>query len=222
MQKETEFLKQDHKGDETSDRTTSENTTSFSGDSTTDVSIGDPTEEAASCKNPSEKHSENSEDSSHTADFEELIKGPYKDAFAKKVQNIINKRFKEQKIAENKSATQKHSGETPESTLNSAEEKPSSAEDGTSTYDTLIKAGVDPETAYRVLHLDEIMDSSMRYGAELAAKHLADNIRSKAARPSESALTEKGYSAKISADSLTPQKRKELARKAMMGEQIGF
>ena len=62
----------------------------------------------------------------------------------------------------------------------------------------------------------------MRYGAELAAKQLTDSIRSKAARPHESALTGRGYSAKLSASSLTPERRRELAKKALMGEQIGF
>jgi len=89
-------------------------------------------------------------------------------------------------------------------------------------FENLLKAGVDRDTAYRVLHLNEFMDSSMRYGAELAAKQIADSIRQKSARPSESALLGKGYIAKTSVSSLTPQKRRELAKKALMGEEIEF
>ncbi|MBR4881201.1 MAG: hypothetical protein IKU19_04665, partial [Clostridia bacterium] len=113
-------------------------------------------------------------------------------------------------------------GELPETTSKIAQSGEQSTHKSDSTYNSLIEAGVDPETAYRVLHLDEIMDSSMRYGAELAAKQLADSIRQKAARPRESALTQKGYTAKTSVSTLTPEKRKELAKKALMGEQIGF
>jgi hypothetical protein len=159
---------------------------------------------------------------SNSDDFENLIKGPYKDAFAKKVQSIINKRFKEQKIAESKSA-EVGVMENPPATkenITSGGEKASEKDDP--VYLNLITAGVDSETAYRVLHFNEFMDSSMRYGAELAAKQLAESIRQKSARPTESAISQKGYTAKISVSALTPERRKELAKKALMGEQIGF
>ena len=175
--------------------------------------------------NEDETKNQNQSDNTNSADFEELIKGPYKDAFAKKVQSIINKRFKEQKLAENKSAEQNQTDQNkiahPDEDKNSSK-KADSVDSIDSTYNSLIEAGIDPETAYRVLHLDEIMDSSMRYGAELAAKQLTESLRKKAARPFESALSGKGYSAKITASTLTPEKRKELAKKALMGEQIGF
>lgn len=169
-------------------------------------------------ENTNQNPQEDLKESSNAADFEELIKGPYKDAFAKKVQGIINKRFKEQKTAESKTAEPKKADNNTAST----QESQTKNADTDNTYNALISAGIDPETAYRVLHLDEIMDSSMRYGAELAAKQLAESIRQKAARPHESALSGKGFSAKTSVGSLTPQKRKELAKKALMGEQIGF
>ena len=214
MQKENETLKTFENNEVSAPRATSEATPT----DTSDGSVNEPISEVQNEK------SENTLDKTTTdaSDFEELIKGPYKDAFAKKVQSIINKRFKEQKNAENKSAQSKALENNAD-----ANEKITQADDGGNaaddpTYTSLIKAGVDPETAYRVLHLNEFMDSSMRYGAELAAKHLADSIRQKAARPSESALSQKGYVAKTSVATLTPQKRKELAEKALMGEQIGF
>jgi hypothetical protein len=174
-------------------------------------------------ENRENSQTEISSEDKNMMEFEELTKGPYKDAFTKKVQSIINKRFKEQKVAQNKEVAENKTGETNETTQNA--EKAESLTNNTSTdstFNSLIDAGVDPETAYRVLHLDEIMDSSMRYGAELAAKQIADSIRQKSARPFESALSQKGYSAKATASSLTPEKRKELAKKALMGEHIGF
>ena len=138
------------------------------------------------------------------------------------MQSIINKRFKEQKVAENKSATENKTDENKITHVDDNKVSSSKETSVDSTYTSLIEAGIDPETAYRVLHLDEIMDSSMRYGAELAAKQLTESLKRKAARPFESALTGKGYSAKITASTLTPEKRKELAKKALMGEQIGF
>lgn len=171
---------------------------------------------------PEDKASDKNPADDKAADFEELIKGPYKDAFAKKVQSIINKRFKEQKVAENKSATENKTDENKITHVDDNKVSSSKETSVDSTYTSLIEAGIDPETAYRVLHLDEIMDSSMRYGAELAAKQLTESLKRKAARPFESALTGKGYSAKITASTLTPEKRKELAKKALMGEQIGF
>lgn len=216
MQKETTVLNESEIGDVSTEGEAQNTISSAVADSSSDLEIQN--------QNGYDSQNNSLPDDDTTADFEDLIKGKYKDAFAKKVQSIINKRFKEQKVAESKSATEAKSGEKNISTHSTAESEADKKEvDATnSTYNSLIEAGVDPETAYRVLHLDEIMDSSMRYGAELAAKQLADSIRKKAARPFESALTQKGYSAKTTVSMLTPEKRKELAKKALMGEQIGF
>lgn len=150
-------------------------------------------------------------------EFDRLIKGPYKDAFAAKVQGIINKRFKEQKISEN---SIKEKTVSPNEPLSSANPKQPETDD---SLKALIEAGIDEETAYKVLHLDEMLDSSMRYGASLAAKQLADSIRLKGIRPKENGLNNQGgFTAHKGAAGLTPEKRRELAKKALMGEHIGF
>lgn len=215
MQKETNFL---------TETDTKEPSTETEAQNTISSTVG---ENNLDVQSQNKKEGETSEkiqsDDSISAEFEELIKGPYKAAFTKKVQGIINKRFKEQKMVENKEAS---SYQTEENlNINSDKESSSSSPETKTTdsvYDSLIAAGIDSETAYRVLHLDEIMDSSMRYGAELAAKQLTDSLRKKSTRPYESALSQRGYSAKTTASNLTPEKRKELAKKALMGEQIGF
>lgn len=215
MQKETNALNGSEIGDVMTESEAQNTLLGASGENSSDEQNKKEIEEVSSKKNQPDNNS--------SADFEELIKGPFKDAFAKKVQSIINKRFKEQKIAESKSTIDSQNFESKNTQANAKNESEANKnKTDDSIYNSLIEAGVDPETAYRVLHLDEIMDSSMRYGAELAAKQLTESIRQKSARPSESALTQKGFSAKITANSLTPEKRKELAKKALMGEQIGF
>jgi len=215
VQKQTNILNQAEKHDVSAEGE-AQNTLSSA-----DADTSPSTDASAEISNDSQ--SQNTPDNKDLTDFEELIKGPYKDAFAKKVQSIINKRFKEQKVAESKSTADcKTDNTTSTHTEKEATADSDAKASDDSLYASLIEAGVDSETAYRVLHLDEIMDSSMRYGAELAAKQLTDSIRKKAARPFESALAQKGYSARSTASSLTPEKRKELAKKALMGEQIGF
>lgn len=207
MQKETENLNGNQIGEEN---------TSSASQKINISSNGDSLKKEISADAENKKPEKENQSSASDLEFEELIKGPYKDAFANKVQSIINKRFKEQKQAESKAESD--AAPSAEVTQNGAtsfaEEDPA--------YTNLLKAGVDPDTAYKVLHLTEFMDSSMRYGAELAAKQVADSIRQKAARPTESALSQKGFVAKTSVTALTPQKRRELAQKALMGEEIGF
>ena len=109
-----------------------------------------------------------------------------------------------------------------ESGSNHQTAKTKNSGDGETLLNTLLNAGVDYSTAYSVLHLDEILEDSAKRGAELAAKSITDGIRYKAARPTEAVVNAGGYSAKSGVSTLTPEKRKELAKKAMLGEKIGF
>ena len=91
------------------------------------------------------------------------------------------------------------------------------------TFKALLKGGVDMQKAYQAIHFDEIMDSSVKFGAETAAKQMADSIRFKAGRPGENGLLSRtGFGTRLGVSSLTPEKRRQLARKAMMGEKISF
>lgn len=178
-------------------------------------------------------------------EFERLIKGPYKEAFAARVQGIINKRFKEIKKSEAsaegekevKAIAQPETKEaSPDKTDNTALSLRAAEivamgytdfnlekELENPTFKALLDGGVDMLTAYQTLHIDQIMDGSMKYGAETAAKQMADSIRFKAGRPGENGLiTNSGYGTRGAVSSLTPKKRKELARKALMGEKITF
>lgn len=191
-------------------QTTPENQHDISG-----RSEGDPTE-LLSTGRPEESVTS----TSLYEEFEELIKGKYKNAFADKVQGIINKRFKEEKLNKEKAA---ENGGKASPTEQKALEDPKQQDALDTAFNSLINAGIDEDTAYKVLHLDEIMDSSMRYGASIAAKQLADSIRLKGRRPAENGLKcQSGFAPHKGAAGLTPEKRRELAKKALMGEHIGF
>ncbi len=163
------------------------------------------------------KTSSTDKDNYSRTQFEELIKGPFKEAFAEKVQGIINKRFKEQKLA--KAEEQKTENGQPDGFT---KEEPNKSQKATPSLDSLIDAGIDQKTAYSVLHLEELLEKAARQGAEIAAKNITEDLRIKASRPRESALGQSGYSMKSGVSSLTAAKRKELAQKAMLGEKIGF
>lgn len=160
------------------------------------------------------------------AEFEELIKGPYKEAFAAKVQGIINKRFKQEKQKQESQTEADLAGAPAVPATQSTEGAVSSETAPTgedSLFKTLLEAGIDAETAYRALHFDEIMDASARYAASMAAKQLADSIRLKGARPAENGTQAKnGFAPHRGAAGLTPEKRREMAEKALMGKQVGF
>ena len=209
MQKENEFSLNPTPDDNT-DRATPKNQTEPSGG----------TDQAGQDLKPSPSFDEDK----NLSEFDELIKGPYKDAFSKKVQSIINKRFKEQKTAQNGINQTDNKASDEPLKISSDKQKPSAnkSDQNDSTLDTLLNAGVDYNTAYSVLHLDEILEESAKRGAELAAKSITDGLRYKAARPTEAVVGAGGYSAKSSVSTLTPEKRKELAKKAMLGEKIGF
>ncbi len=192
---------------------------------------------------------ENSDcDAGSTETFEDLIKGRYKKEFADKVQEIINKRFKENKVAkakENQSSEGNQKDDKSKPTLQT-----SSKEDATETelakqsaelvamgfknfelekemenptFKALVNGGLDLQTAYKAVHFDEIMDGSALYGATLGAKRLADSIRFKVGRPAENGLSSKGgYAPGQGVSGLTAEKRRELAKKSLMGESVSF
>ncbi len=182
-------------------------------------------------------------------EFEALIKGRYKEAFDQRVQSIINKRFKEQKMAEGQKEKQVNIVTLEENSNDQAVRQNAIPEQNSSEYNVraaeivamgykdfelsremenptfkaLLNGGVDMLTAYQALHFDEIMDSSVRFGAETAAKQMADNIRFKVGRPSENGLYQRsGFGTRTGVSGLSPKQRRELAKKALMGEDVSF
>lgn len=174
-------------------------------------------------------------------DFEALIKGRYKEAFSERVQKIIDGRFKEmqqlkqqnQQLSEQlqqqkdaaplqpQAAEKTPVPETTAPTKNGGDEKAAPTKE--ETLAALIESGIDPDIAYAAVHFEKVMDGSVKYGAALAAKQITENIRTRSARPAENGLSgAAGIAVRRSVAGLTPDQRRELAKKSLMGEKVGF
>lgn len=87
----------------------------------------------------------------------------------------------------------------------------------------LLQSNVPMQTAYQVVHMDELMQSGMQYAVQRTASNMAANIRANGLRPTEGAG--KGTApTKIALDvnKLTKEQRAELIKRAERGEEIGF
>lgn len=88
---------------------------------------------------------------------------------------------------------------------------------------SMLRAGVPVQTAYEVVHMDEIKAGVATAQAQATEKAVTDNIRAKGARPQENgAGTGAGFTVKDDVSRLTPKDRAELARRAARGETITF
>ncbi len=86
-------------------------------------------------------------------------------------------------------------------------------------FTALLEAGVSVQSAYEVLHLDQIRAEAAR----AAEKRLADHIRARGVRPQENgASAQNAVAVKPDVARLTRQQRSEIAQKAMRGETITF
>lgn len=88
---------------------------------------------------------------------------------------------------------------------------------------SMLRSGVPVQTAYEVIHMDEIKASVAAAQAQATEKAVTDNIRAKGARPQENgAGAGAGFTVKDDVSRLTPKDRAELARRAARGEVITF
>lgn len=88
---------------------------------------------------------------------------------------------------------------------------------------SLLHAGVPLEHAWRVLHMDEIVSSSIQTAAAEAEKRVTENIRARGDRPAEAGGAQAGtVSGKIDVSKLTKKDMAELRRRALNGERITF
>ena len=210
----------------------------FSGNTEKDNDIGGRSENRESDINKTGETTKSDCDAGSKQSFEELIKGPYKEEFDKRVQRIINKRFKELKTRENTKEnikqTDRKNENNPETGKDHEQTKQPAADYAAYDFDVeaefenpvfkaLTESGVDIQTAYNVIHFDEIMNNSVKKGEAIGAKRVADSIRFKSGRPFENGLDGKGgYALRAGAGNLTPKKRRELAKRSLMGEKVGF
>lgn len=88
---------------------------------------------------------------------------------------------------------------------------------------SMLRSGVPVQTAYEVIHMDEIKAGVATAQAQATEKAVTDNIRAKGARPQENgAGAGAGFTVKDDVSRLTPKDRAELARRAARGETITF
>ena len=98
-----------------------------------------------------------------------------------------------------------------------------SRESANEDFTRLLAAGLPVETAYEIVHRDELLESGMRYAARETERRLLGALSARVGRPGENALSSSG-AALVKSDprSMTKAERREIARRAMRGEKITF
>lgn len=88
---------------------------------------------------------------------------------------------------------------------------------------SMLKAGIPVEHAYKVLHMDEIVNDAMRTSAADTEKRVVDNVRAKGTRPQENGTAaQSAFTIKDDVSKLTRKDRAEIARRAARGDTITF
>ena len=98
-----------------------------------------------------------------------------------------------------------------------------SRETANEEFAQLLAAGLPVETAYEVVHRNELLESGMRYAARETERRILGALAARGGRPGENGLSTNG-AALVKSDprSLTKAERREIARRAMRGEKITF
>lgn len=87
----------------------------------------------------------------------------------------------------------------------------------------MLRAGTPMEHAYKVIHLDEIMNGAVQQTQTITEQRVTANIRAKGSRPAEAGLGgQSGAVVKDDVNRLTKADRAEIARRALRGEVIRF
>lgn len=90
-------------------------------------------------------------------------------------------------------------------------------------FERLLAAGVNVETAFNVIHQDEIMSGAMNYTAKKAVEKTVNDIKARGMRPSENGLGTTGAEPKKkTVGEMTGNEILEMAKKAKKGEKISF
>lgn len=90
-------------------------------------------------------------------------------------------------------------------------------------FQSLLTNGVDMNTAYKVLHMDDVIGSAMQYTAAQVAQKQAANIAKRAQRPIENGTSSQGgVIVKKDVSKLSKEDRREIIKRVSRGEQISF
>lgn len=87
----------------------------------------------------------------------------------------------------------------------------------------MLKSGVPVQTAYEVIHMDQIKAGVYQNAAATTQKKVTDNVRARGARPAENGTSaNSGFTVKNDVSKLSKAERAELAKRASRGEKITF
>ena len=87
----------------------------------------------------------------------------------------------------------------------------------------LLRSGVPVDHAFKLLHMDEIMQGVAANTAKAAERQITANIRARGSRPAEAGASGKAsFTVKNDVSKLTKKDRAEIAKRAMRGERIEF
>ena len=90
-------------------------------------------------------------------------------------------------------------------------------------FEGLLAAGVDVETAFNVIHQDEILSGAMNYTAKKAVEKTVNDIKARGMRPAENGLGSTGAEPKKkTVGEMTGDEILEMANRAKKGEKISF
>lgn len=161
------------------------------------------------------------------SEFEALIKGKFKGEFQKRVQGIIDARFKADKKATKEKEDALAAGRIYDSLLKEASEVKNeypdfdlreALKDG--RFKSLIAHdSIDIRTAYEICNKDKIIASAMAQSAMVAREKTVEDILSIRKRPSET-ISGSSFGSKTDITSLTKKERELLCRRAAAGEKI--
>lgn len=90
-------------------------------------------------------------------------------------------------------------------------------------FTSLLANGIDVETAYEVIHKDEIIGGAMQYAAQQVRQKTVQQIQAKGSRPTENGVaSQAAVVTKSDPSKLTKQDRAEIMRRVARGEKISF
>lgn len=90
-------------------------------------------------------------------------------------------------------------------------------------FRALLRSNVPIQTAYEVIHKDEILPAAMQFTAQKISEKVANNIRSGQARPAEGAMgARSSVIVKSDVSQLTRADRDEIDRRVARGERVVF
>ena len=184
--------------------------------------------------------------------FETLINGKYKEDFSKKVQSILDKRFKKSgKLFELADRLKEEYGIENEESLIERIKSGSNFKENSDDFKvwktqseklrevytdfnlteecknpmfvSLLKSGADMKSAYEFMHREEILNEAISFAARKTKESVLSDIRARSMRPNENGISKRSAAImKTDVRSLTRKEREDVSRRVLRGEKIKF